>query len=84
MPRLLIGTKTRLVHGVKFLFCEAAGMYDNENSALPEDVIHRILFERGHPVLAKVAKRKGLPYPPLDGEGQIVADEAWWKEMQKK
>lgn len=63
---------------------EAAGMYDNENSALPEDVIHRILFERGHPVLAKVAKRKGLPYPPLDEEGQIVADEAWWKEMQKK
>ncbi|KOO11189.1 tRNA guanosine-2'-O-methyltransferase, partial [Vibrio xuii] len=56
---------------------EAAGMYDNENSALPEDVIHRILFERGHPVLAKVAKRKGLPYPPLDEEGQIVADEAW-------
>lgn len=63
---------------------EAASMYDNENSSLPEDVIHRILFERGHPVLAKVAKRKGLPYPPLDEEGQIVADEAWWKEMQKK
>lgn len=63
---------------------QEAGMYDNEQSSLPEDVIHRILFERGHPVLAKVAQRKKLPYPPLDGEGQIVADEAWWAEMQKK
>ena len=29
-------------------------------SPLPEETIHRILFERGHPVLAKVAKRKKL------------------------
>jgi len=63
---------------------DAAGMYNKQHSALPEETIHRTLFERGHPVLAKVAKRKGLPYPPLDDEGQIVADEAWWKEMQKK
>ncbi|MDG3086876.1 tRNA (guanosine(18)-2'-O)-methyltransferase TrmH [Vibrio hannami] len=63
---------------------ELAGMYDRETSALPEEVIHRTLFERGHPVLAKVAKRKNLPYPPLDDEGQIVADDAWWAEMQRK
>ncbi|MEJ6062644.1 tRNA (guanosine(18)-2'-O)-methyltransferase TrmH, partial [Aliivibrio salmonicida] len=41
-------------------------------------------FERGHPVLARVAKRKKLPYPQLDGTGQIVADEAWWAAMQAK
>ncbi|NOH63871.1 tRNA (guanosine(18)-2'-O)-methyltransferase TrmH [Vibrio sp. RE88] len=63
---------------------QAAGMYDNQVSNLPQETIHRILFERGHPVLAKVAKRKGLAYPPLDEQGQIVADEAWWQEMQKK
>lgn len=63
---------------------ELAGMYNREVSALPEETIHRILFERGHPVLAKVAKRKGLPYPPLDDEGQIVADKAWWTEMQRR
>ncbi len=63
---------------------DAAGMYDKQHSALPEETNKRTLFERGHPELAKVAKRKGLPYPPLDDEGQIVADEAWWKEMQKK
>ncbi len=34
-------------------------------------------------MLAKVAKRKKLEYPPLDDEGQIIADEAWWQEMQK-
>ncbi|MCZ4294758.1 tRNA (guanosine(18)-2'-O)-methyltransferase TrmH [Vibrio sinaloensis] len=63
---------------------QAAGMYDNEISSVPEETINRLLFERGHPVLAKVAKRKKLPYPPLDDQGQIVADDEWWKEMQKK
>ncbi|OZS43192.1 tRNA (guanosine(18)-2'-O)-methyltransferase TrmH [Photobacterium sanguinicancri] len=59
-----------------------AGMYDQATTQLPDEVVHRILFERGHPVLAKVARRKGLPYPPLDNEGQIVADDAWWATMQ--
>ncbi|MGD8120347.1 tRNA (guanosine(18)-2'-O)-methyltransferase TrmH [Vibrio sp. TRT 2004] len=63
---------------------QAAGMYGNEISSVPEETINRLLFERGHPVLAKVAKRKKLPYPPLDDQGQIVADDEWWKEMQKK
>lgn len=63
---------------------QAAGMYDNAQSALPAETIHRILFERGHPVLAKVAKRKQLPYPPLDEQGQIVADKAWWAQMQSR
>ncbi|MEX0333073.1 tRNA (guanosine(18)-2'-O)-methyltransferase TrmH [Vibrio tubiashii] len=63
---------------------EAAGMYNNEVSSVPEETIHRLLFERGHPVLAKVAKRKKLPYPPLDEQGQIIADDEWWAEMQKK
>lgn len=63
---------------------QLVGMYNREISALPQDVIHTTLFERGHPVLAKVAKRKKLPYPPLDETGQIVADAAWWAEMQKR
>ncbi|EPT9250231.1 tRNA (guanosine(18)-2'-O)-methyltransferase TrmH [Photobacterium damselae] len=59
-----------------------AGMYQRTETLLPDEVVHRILFERGHPVLANVAKRKGLPYPELDAEGQIVADDAWWATMQ--
>ncbi|MZI92229.1 tRNA (guanosine(18)-2'-O)-methyltransferase TrmH [Vibrio sp. CAIM 722] len=63
---------------------QLAGLYDRDKSVLDEETIQRILFERGHPVLAKVAKRKKLPYPPLDDEGQIVADSSWWQEMQRK
>ncbi|GLT20397.1 tRNA (guanosine(18)-2'-O)-methyltransferase [Vibrio zhanjiangensis] len=63
---------------------QAAGMYDHPTSKLAEKTIQRILFERGHPVLAKVAKRKGLPFPLIDEQGEIVASEEWWQEMQKK
>ncbi|PMN69854.1 tRNA (guanosine(18)-2'-O)-methyltransferase TrmH [Enterovibrio norvegicus] len=59
-----------------------AGMYQRTRTLIPQAEVDRILFERGHPVLAKVAKRKGLPYPVLDEEGQIAADDVWWAQMQ--
>ncbi len=59
-----------------------AGMYQHTRTLIPQADVDRILFERGHPVLAKVAKRKGLPYPVLDEEGQIAADDTWWAQMQ--
>ncbi|WP_154124581.1 tRNA (guanosine(18)-2'-O)-methyltransferase TrmH [Grimontia hollisae] len=59
-----------------------AGMYQRTRTLIPQAEVDRILFERGHPVLAKVARRKGLPYPALDEEGQIVADPTWWASMQ--
>ncbi len=63
---------------------QIAGMYDLEKTQLSDEVVHRILFERGHPVLAKVARRKGLPYPQLDEQGQIAADDEWWSIMQER
>ncbi|UTM57464.1 tRNA (guanosine(18)-2'-O)-methyltransferase TrmH [Photobacterium sp. CCB-ST2H9] len=63
---------------------QIAGMYDRDTTPLPLETVHRILFERGHPVLAKVAKQKKLPYPPLDDKGQIVADDAWWRAIQSR
>ena len=42
----------------------------------------RLLFEGGYPVLAKVAKRKGLPYPHVNQQGEIEADADWWSTMQ--
>lgn len=60
-----------------------AGMYDRDRTALPTDEVNRLLFERGHPVLAKVAKRKGLPCPTFDREGNIIADQDWWDIMQR-
>ena len=53
-------------------------MYLRENSMLPEAEQQRLLFEGGYPVLAKVAKRKGLPYPHVNQQGEIEADADWW------
>jgi len=56
---------------------QLAGMYDGE-CRLPTDEALRILFEGGHPIFTKLCKEKNLPYPPLDEQGQIAADENWW------
>ena len=63
---------------------QLAGMYEQERSPLSDETIDRILFERGHPVLANVAKKKRLPFPSIDHEGQIIAPPEWWSAMQSK
>lgn len=50
-----------------------AGMYQREHSPLSEEDQQRLLWEGGYPVLANVAKRKKLPRPRIDNEGQIDA-----------
>jgi tRNA (guanosine-2'-O-)-methyltransferase len=50
------------------------GMYQRIRSALPEAEQQRLLFEGGYPVLAQVAKRKGLPLPHINEQGQVIAD----------
>ena len=59
-----------------------AGMYERESSTLDDKEQQRLLFEGGYPVLARVAKRKGLPYPRVNEFGDIDADETWWATMQ--
>ncbi|EMG5773844.1 TPA: tRNA (guanosine(18)-2'-O)-methyltransferase TrmH [Yersinia enterocolitica] len=59
-----------------------AGMYQRTQSLLSEDEQQRLLFEGGYPVLAQVAKRKGLPQPYIDEQGQVIADTQWWSAMQ--
>jgi tRNA (guanosine-2'-O-)-methyltransferase len=61
---------------------QIAGMYQREDSPLDEEEQQRLLCEGGYPVLARVAKRKGLPRPYIDHQGQIVADTPWWAAMQ--
>ncbi|WP_108649011.1 tRNA (guanosine(18)-2'-O)-methyltransferase TrmH [Dongshaea marina] len=61
---------------------ENAGMYQ-QASQLPLEEQTRLLFEGGHPILAKQCRKKGLPYPKLDDEGQVIADEAWWHALRK-
>lgn len=59
-----------------------AGMYQRTYSLLDEDEQQRLLFEGGYPVLARVAKQKNLPYPYINGQGEVEADAAWWATMQ--
>lgn len=59
---------------------ENAGMYAQPQISAQER--HRVLFEGGHPIFAKICRRKKLPYPDLDEQGQIVADEAWWQAVR--
>ncbi len=59
-----------------------AGMYQRANSMLPPQEQQRLLFEGGYPVLARVARQKGLPDPHVNEQGEVEADAAWWATMQ--
>lgn len=47
-----------------------AGMYDKQQ--LGDNEYRKTLFEWSHPKLAEFYSRKGLPYPELDDEGQVI------------
>jgi tRNA (guanosine-2'-O-)-methyltransferase len=59
---------------------QLAGMYNLPR--LSAERRQRTLFEGGHPIFAEACQRKGLPYPDIDDEGQIVASDDWWQKMQ--
>jgi len=59
-----------------------AGLYQRQHSLLDEEEQQRLLFEGGYPVLARVAKQKGLPYPRINALGEVDADADWWALMQ--
>jgi len=59
---------------------QLAGMYDTPR--ISEQRRQRFLFEGGHPIFSEACKRKGLPYPIIDEDGQIIASELWWQQMQ--
>lgn len=60
---------------------QAANMYGERK--LDDLYCQTKLFEQGHPVYAKACRRKKIPYPSLDDQGQIVADENWWQKMRE-
>lgn len=61
---------------------QLAGMYDRKHSILSVQEQQEWLFEGGYPVLAEVAKRKGLSRPFINSQGQIEATDDWWAQMQ--
>ncbi|WP_018691580.1 tRNA (guanosine(18)-2'-O)-methyltransferase TrmH [Algicola sagamiensis] len=58
-----------------------AGLY--EQPRMDEQEKHRILFEGGHPIFARLCREKGVDYPPLDEDGQIAAESEWWQRIQQ-
>ena len=49
---------------------QAAGMFDSPQ--LAQEEIDRLIFEWGYPKLKPYYQGKGLAYPPLDDQGQII------------
>lgn len=59
---------------------QIAGMYDTQQ--LPEQICQSVLFHGGFPKLRDLCDRKGLPYPHIDENGYIDADQAWWEKIR--
>lgn len=59
---------------------QLAGMYDTPQ--LDEAICQQLMFERGHAKLHKQCMKKGLPYPAIGEQGEVIADERWWQQMQ--
>jgi len=59
---------------------QEAGLYDYPR--ISEERRQEVLFEGGHPIFAEACQRKGLPYPEIDLDGQIIASDEWWQKMQ--
>lgn len=59
---------------------EAHGLY--ERDMLDAQTKHRILFEGCHPIIAEQCREKALPYPALDDNGEIIADDAFWHVLK--
>lgn len=59
---------------------QAAGMYDIVT--MPDDIRQQLLFEGCHSELYKQWQKKDLPWPDINDNGEVIADEHWWRTMQ--
>ncbi|MFC4701196.1 tRNA (guanosine(18)-2'-O)-methyltransferase TrmH [Glaciecola siphonariae] len=59
---------------------EAAGMYHIQK--VSEQHIQETLFQGGFPIIYKECKRRNLPFPRINEQGCIEADEQWWQALQ--
>lgn len=59
---------------------QQAGAYDKVSISKTD--LDRILFEGCHPALFERCVEKGLPFPELDDQGEVLADDKWWQQMQ--
>ena len=59
---------------------QAAGLYDA--SRLPVESRRRLLFRWGYPELARYCDARGLAYPALDEQGQLIAPSQWYQQVR--
>lgn len=59
----------------------AAGLY--EKRRLPEEVYQRLLFQWGQPAVTKFCDERGLAYPPIDEEGEIIEPAKWYQSIRE-
>lgn len=57
-----------------------AGMYDY--CRLPEHDYSRRFFQWAHPQVAAYCEREGVPYPPVDEEGEIIQPAEWYRSVR--
>ncbi|MEM9256852.1 MAG: hypothetical protein AAGA91_15505 [Pseudomonadota bacterium] len=60
---------------------ETAGMYRQQR--IDAATYERLFFEWGHPSVTEFCRRRGLRYPPLDTEGEIVDAAAWYARVRR-
>jgi len=58
-----------------------AGMY--EQPRLPEKTYQRLLFQWGQPAVTKFCDERGLAYPAIDEEGEIIEPARWYQSVRE-
>ncbi|BDX08428.1 tRNA (guanosine(18)-2'-O)-methyltransferase TrmH [Planctobacterium marinum] len=59
---------------------QQAGLYDKVS--ISDEDLNALLFEGCHPALFAQCQAKNLPLPKLDDEGEVIASDDWWQQMQ--
>ncbi len=57
-----------------------AGLYDRRR--LSDTLYAKRFFEWAHPVVSEYCRGKGVPYPPVDDEGEIVDAANWYRSVR--
>lgn len=58
---------------------DAAGLYDTRR--LPSPLYKKRFFHWAHPILAKLCDERGIPYPEVREDGEVVELSAWYASI---
>ncbi|WP_439135858.1 tRNA (guanosine(18)-2'-O)-methyltransferase TrmH [Pseudomaricurvus sp.] len=60
---------------------QSAGLYNHRR--LPDDTYQTKLFQWCQPIVTKFCDERGLSYPPLDSEGEIINPAEWYRQIRE-